>query len=228
MLPNSLGDLVTELLLHIIAFLDRRKGASLVDLGRTAPDQLLDIGIFADFPGNRSALLGVHILLNLFGLLALLQLADLLVFVVAVLLLNRKRNLFVEFLANLVRTGFADFDGDLARSVVAFLFHGPFAEVLGGVGVAVVVRGFSEGGAASVAAVHVVVAVEASHSLADFVLDGALLGEAVDVREAQALEVVLFSQPRLINSIANAFNVLLTFLDGVGSLDDLILDILSK
>jgi len=101
LLLDLLGDLVAELLGHPFTLLDRRVVALLPHRRHAAGNQFLDVSAFAHTARHLTALLSVDVFLDLLGLLALLQFANLLVLVMAHLLLGRKRNLLRQLLTML-------------------------------------------------------------------------------------------------------------------------------
>merc|ERR1712066_153208 len=139
-LKNNLLHLVAVLLVLIPASLLRLVGADQPVLHNTHWLQGLLLALVTDLPGLLLAVLGVAVLLGLLRASLHLQLADLLRFKVAVLLLNWEGEDVGELLAIPVHVSLANLNLDLSWDVVTILSRfpaanqplGPIAVVLGG------------------------------------------------------------------------------------------------
>ena len=105
LLLDAFLDLEAVLLWDAFAFLDGAVRAHLAGDGDAAGDQGLDVGVLANSARHLAALLGVHVLLDLLGLLTLFQLAHFLLLVVTDLFLGRKWNALIQLLADLFPHG---------------------------------------------------------------------------------------------------------------------------
>ncbi len=113
-------DLIAMLFRLILASLGRGRPAHFPGGGYARGNQLLLIGILADHLRDGSALFGVDVLLDLLGLGLLLQLADLLLLVVAHLPLGRVGDALAQLFADLILLPPASLARDLSRCRVAF------------------------------------------------------------------------------------------------------------
>ena len=131
-LPRDLDVVLEAMLLgHILTFLSRSPGALSVAGGDARGNQLLSLSILTHLPRHLSALLGVDVLLDLLGLLPVLQLANLLFFVMASLLGGHEWHGHLEVFALFDLATVAHLSRDGAGSVVALGFGHAFAIDLG-------------------------------------------------------------------------------------------------
>merc|ERR1719334_2198505 len=118
---DDLLNLVAVLLRLILALLNRLVSALQAVLSLTYFSQVLLLALITDLPGLFLTVLGVAVLLRLLWSSLHLELTNFLWFEVTVLLFHGEGEDVREFLAVPVYVGFANFDLDLARNVVAIL-----------------------------------------------------------------------------------------------------------
>merc|ERR1719334_1725965 len=125
---DDLLNLVAVLLRLILALLNRLVSALQAVLSLTHFSQVLLLTLITDLPGLFLTVLGVAVLLCLLWSSLHFELTNFLWLEVTILLLHGEGKNVREFLAVPVNIGFAHFDLDLARNVVAILSWLPFTD----------------------------------------------------------------------------------------------------
>merc|ERR1712186_47625 len=233
-------DLEAVLLRDVVAGLSRGVGELLAHGRHARRNERLVVRILADLPGDLAALLRVDVLLHLLRLGALLELADLLVLVVAVLPLvdcgDPRGHRFANLLGVLAASGHGDGPGSVValgglRALALRLLDAVIVSALA-VARVVIVSSLAVAGRVSVAtrAAHSVVlslsgAVEFRHGPAGLVHDSLLLEFAERVIHPNAHVVLLGSEGSVVDSVANALLDFVALLNGEADLNGFVLDV---